>query len=579
MKQLPNNAIFLIGQVTINNLQNLNILFKGLNFIPTNTDHDKIQTEITNMGPKIDSLIRTMIIDQKPPDYPNPPPKNKHLQRYNFTTKFLEHIADKYNDITKTTIQQHNLTHNERKALKNLKLNKDIIIKPADKNLGICIIEKQLYFNLAQTQHLTDLTTYKPLPDNPIQKTVQHINETLKKLHETNNINKRTLNTLLAKPNDTPGLFYILPKLHKRTLETRPIVSNVNHPTRKISKYIHNTLLQTTTNAKSYLKNSFELTNTLKDIKITKTTFIITADIKSLYTNIPNSHGIQTVAQEMSTTKTNLTTLKTLLTLVLENNIFTFNNGHYLQINGTAMGTIMAPTYANTYLKHLEEKTFLNKDKNKHLDNVLLFKRYIDDILIIYDNHNNSLPDALKLLHQTYQPLQLTTTIGQQNITYLDTDITIDTIHNQITTQLHVKPTSNKSYIPPTSQHTQHTLKNIIYNDLLRTNRLCTDESDRNRHEQTILRKAITAGYNKKDLQRLKTTARKKTKRLSPSQETASSKTYKIMLSLTHMGTYTEELTRSIKKFWHENANKNTHLLISSKTQKSLRKILVRSKN
>ena len=36
------------------------------------------------------------------------------------------------------------------------------------------------------------------------------------------------------------------------------------------------------------------------------------------------------------------------LKLVLENNHFFFDNNYFLQIKGTAMGTKVAPTYANT---------------------------------------------------------------------------------------------------------------------------------------------------------------------------------------------------------------------------------------
>jgi hypothetical protein len=39
-----------------------------------------------------------------------------------------------------------------------------------------------------------------------------------------------------------------------------------------------------------------------------------------------------------------------MLTLVLKNNIFCFDGNHYLQINRTAMGTKMAPFYANIFM-------------------------------------------------------------------------------------------------------------------------------------------------------------------------------------------------------------------------------------
>ena len=35
-------------------------------------------------------------------------------------------------------------------------------------------------------------------------------------------------------------------------------------------------------------------------------------------------------------------------------NSFTFNDKHYLQIHGTAMGTRMAPSYANLFLAEFE---------------------------------------------------------------------------------------------------------------------------------------------------------------------------------------------------------------------------------
>jgi hypothetical protein len=39
----------------------------------------------------------------------------------------------------------------------------------------------------------------------------------------------------------------------------------------------------------------------------------------------------------------------------------TFNGDHYLQINGTAMGTKMAPSYANTFMGKFEKNNCLNR--------------------------------------------------------------------------------------------------------------------------------------------------------------------------------------------------------------------------
>ena len=66
------------------------------------------------------------------------------------------------------------------------------------------------------------------------------------------------------------------------------------------------------------------------------------------------------------------------MSIVLKNNIFEFNGDHYLQLQGTAMGTKMAPSYANLFMGQLEPK--LQAQASQHIN---MWKRYIDDIFII----------------------------------------------------------------------------------------------------------------------------------------------------------------------------------------------------
>ena len=79
---------------------------------------------------------------------------------------------------------------------------------------------------------------------------------------------------------------------------------------------------------------------------------LVTFDVTSLYTlytNIPHMDGIQACSAFLDRRAN--PTMKTirlydLIPLMLTNNTFTFNGQHYRQINGTAMGTKMAPSYA-----------------------------------------------------------------------------------------------------------------------------------------------------------------------------------------------------------------------------------------
>jgi len=520
------------------------------------------------MGTKVDRLIKRLITSENPNSTPTP-----QLQRYSFTTKLLNTLDKAHKEILTSHQPKSNLTATQTSALKSLRRNPAIIIKPADKNLGTTVIQKTLYNELAQV-HLTDANTYKQLPTDPLASTVKNINDKLSNLQRYSYLTKVQLSRLTPNKNSTPGKFYILPKLHKKTLESRPIVSNVSHPTKKISQFLHETMISTAESSQSYIKNSTDLTNLLKDIPATPNTFIITADIKSLYTLIPNEEGVKNVVKEMSgKTKLQPKALDTLLKLVLQNNIFKHGENHYIQENGTAMGTIMAPTYANVYLKSKEEKTILNPAFNPYLKNIKLFKRYIDDICIIYDNADNSMVDFIKLLKQAYEPLELTVKVGRQDQVFLDTEISIRPA--SITTQLHVKPLSNKTYIPPSSQHPPHMLKNIIYNDLLRVNRLCSEPMQRNKHELNFLAKAKRVGYDKKTLLTLRKLARKKLKTPRPTEEKAEPPT---ILALTYNGESTEKLASVLKETWKTHANPSQRVMVAYRTHSNLKKLTVRSK-
>ena len=72
-------------------------------------------------------------------------------------------------------------------------------------------------------------------------------------------------------------------------------------------------------------------------------------DVASLYTNIPHDEGIaacRKIWEQRTVQEPPTECLVEMLPLVLKKKHFSFDGNHYLQINGTAMGTKMAPSYA-----------------------------------------------------------------------------------------------------------------------------------------------------------------------------------------------------------------------------------------
>ena len=88
--------------------------------------------------------------------------------------------------------------------------------------------------------------------------------------------------------------------------------------------------------------------------------YISTIDVSSLYTNIPHDEGRNAAVKALQNNpnpialKPEPQIIGELIDIVLQNNVFEFNESFYLQKQGTAMGTKMAPSYANLLMGDLE---------------------------------------------------------------------------------------------------------------------------------------------------------------------------------------------------------------------------------
>ena len=83
-------------------------------------------------------------------------------------------------------------------------------------------------------------------------------------------------------------------------------------------------------------------------------------------------------------------TICDLIDIILTNNNFEFDEQFYLQKHGTAMGTRMAPPYANLFMGDLE-RSALDKTAYKPL----VWWRYIDDIFLIWTHGPDKLTDFI----------------------------------------------------------------------------------------------------------------------------------------------------------------------------------------
>ena len=150
---------------------------------------------------------------------------------------------------------------------------------------------------------------------------------------------------------------------------------------------------------------------------------LCTLDITSLYTIIPHSEGVQAIKEFLAIHRDinalpHNSCIIELLQVVLTNNYFDFNGKHYHQNSGTAMGTKLAPSYANLSMTKFEQAHVYTY----HLQPTS-WKRFIDDIFLIWPHGMNSLVEFIQHLNTVHPTVKLTSVISPSEIAFLDLTI------------------------------------------------------------------------------------------------------------------------------------------------------------
>ena len=104
--------------------------------------------------------------------------------------------------------------------------------------------------------------------------------------------------SLTPNPPRTP-VFYTLTKIHKPTLVGRPtcVISRCDGPTERISSFVGKVIQSIGQSQDSYLKDTTDFMNFVEKTKVSADVILVSMDVTSLYTNIPQREGINTVCQ------------------------------------------------------------------------------------------------------------------------------------------------------------------------------------------------------------------------------------------------------------------------------------------
>ena len=272
----------------------------------------------------------------------------------------LDKFATTLNKLFQRRMGKTNLVLYQTRALQSLQQQQDFLICPCDKNLGPATNEQDDYIKIAMRDHLLDGRTYRRLSEadcnNHKQRLIQEIKSRLKQYNQTlTKMERAFLKQGLDQNKRAFAGFYLTIKAHKLKpgqnathLKSRPIVSCPGSLLHPLDIWTDCKLQSLAKQEISYFRNSFDLSQDLCSSQYPTTAQLFTADAVSMYTNIPTNTAIMLIARHRpknipeERTKQN-ETLISALKLVMLNNIFSFGDMAFNQLNGTAVGTPPAP--------------------------------------------------------------------------------------------------------------------------------------------------------------------------------------------------------------------------------------------
>ena len=209
---------------------------------------------------------------------------------------YLENVKTQLAEI-KITKPKNNLSRNEVKALKELKNNPAINLKKADKGTTTVIMNKADKIHEAKVQ-LDNRKHYERLKSPMVKTTEEKVNDLISRLHQGEHIDDMTKKWLLQTPSPPRiPIFYTLTKIHKPKPVGRPIISGCDGPTERISSFVDTLLQPIAQKQQSFIKDTTDFITFIEKTKIGKDTILVSMDVSSLYTNIPQEEGTEIVCK------------------------------------------------------------------------------------------------------------------------------------------------------------------------------------------------------------------------------------------------------------------------------------------
>ncbi|XP_073398705.1 uncharacterized protein [Dendrobates tinctorius] len=355
-------------------------------------------------------------------------------------------------------------------------------------------MDKSDYLNEIHRQ-LSDREVYMPVSHNSLNSIINKIKPIIEHHIGVGTIDKKTGDFLLNSDSITP-IFYILPKIHKRLEKPpgHPIVSSTESILSPPAMFLEKILTPLVKTTRSYLKDTNEFITLIKSLgSLPPSSFLVTWDVNSLYTSITHEKGLRATETLMEKAGIRIRNLcSDLLELVLKENYFLFQDTFYVQKQGTAIGSHVAPPYAIAYMASFEEDYIYTHPLYTQYS--IAWLRFIDDIFCVWNGPLDTLIQFDHYINNVWPELKFTLQHDIDKMHFLDTLISKDSLET-LKIDLYVKPTDRNSILHFDSFHPSTVKRSIPRSQNCRIDRIVSEDTTKADRLTDMTRKFTERGY------------------------------------------------------------------------------------
>ncbi|XP_041420362.1 uncharacterized protein LOC121394192 [Xenopus laevis] len=210
------------------------------------------------------------------------------------------------------------------------------------------------------------------------------------------------------------------------------------------------------------------------------------------------------------------------------------------------MGASVAPSFANIFVHHLEQKIFL---QGKFKGHILKYWRYVDDILIIWQGTEDTFKNLLIEANSYHPTIKFTGEWSNTSLNFLDVKLGI--CGNSIITEMYSKPTDRNTLLLSSSYHNPHTMNAIPKSQYLRARRIASTDTQYKSAANLLTKKFSQRGYYTPKLQAIETLVSKQDRQelLKRKEKNRSNQIQRIPF-VSKFGRQSKKIEQIVRQYW-----------------------------